>query len=484
MNHERPIRAILFDLDGVLLHSTPAHRAAFEAVFHPFGITDFPYASYAGWRTNEVVQDVFRKRGIAVSDAQISAVAAEKSRRASTLLHASPPLDPDCGSVLAHLAAGYSLALASSGSSASVNSFLRWSGANTLFRSVLSGDDLSNAKPHPEAYVRSAGQLGVDPSECLVVEDSVAGIEAARAAGAAAVGITGTCSEDALLRAGAVVALLRLGSVPGWLAKNLTRYAEHAQAADPACWTALIPAAGRGSRLGFHLPKILFPVNGRPILDWLLDTFVPNCAKLVLVLSPEGATEVRKALDTRIPGRYDVVLQETPTGMGDAVRLGLAAVRTPHVAVVWGDQVALRRSSVETCLHLHQGILHPEATCPTVLRDSPYIHFERDSRGSITSLLQAREGDAMPSRGESDTGFFCFRAQALMERLEEMRMNGAGLGQRTREFNLLPVLLQFASRDTLITPRIMTLEETMGINTIADAAIVEDLMRRADARQY
>ena len=90
----------------------------------------------------------------------------------------------------------------------------------------------------------------------------------------------------------------------------------------------------------------------------------------------------------------------------------------------------------------------------------------------------------MPSRGESDTGFFCFRAQALMERLEEMRMNGAGLGQRTREFNLLPVLLQFASRDTLITPRIMTLEETMGINTIADAAIVEDLMRRADARQY
>ena len=178
---------------------------------------------------------------------------------------------------------------------------------------------------------------------------------------------------------------------------------------DPTQWTAVIPAAGRGSRLGFHRPKILYPVAGRPILDWLLDFLLPNCAALVFVLSPDGAADVAAELESRIRGRFQIVIQETPTGMGDAVALALSAVETPHVAIVWGDQVALRRDSVEACLRLHQGPLHPDLTCPTVLRDHPYIHFERDTEGCISALRQAREGDPMPERGESDTGFFCFR---------------------------------------------------------------------------
>jgi UDP-N-acetylglucosamine pyrophosphorylase len=51
---------------------------------------------------------------------------------------------------------------------------------------------------------------------------------------------------------------------------------------DPGQWTAVIPAAGRGSRLGFHRPKILYPVAGRPILDWLLDFLVPTVRRLYL----------------------------------------------------------------------------------------------------------------------------------------------------------------------------------------------------------
>src|SRR5689334_3659559 len=104
---------------------------------------------------------------------------------------------------------------------------------------------------------------------------------------------------------------------------------------EPQQWTAVIPAAGRGSRLGFHRPKILFPVAGRPIVDWLLDFLLPNCCELVFVLSPDGVADVDSELAGRIPGRYKTVVQETPTGMGDAVGLALPQVRTPHVAVVW-----------------------------------------------------------------------------------------------------------------------------------------------------
>jgi bifunctional N-acetylglucosamine-1-phosphate-uridyltransferase/glucosamine-1-phosphate-acetyltransferase GlmU-like protein len=89
--------------------------------------------------------------------------------------------------------------------------------------------------------------------------------------------------------------------------------------------------------------------------------------------------DVAAELQARIPGRYKIVVQNTPTGMGDAVAVALPALRTPQVAIVWGDQVALRRQSVEACLRLQQGPLAPDLTCPTVMRDRPYIHFERDS---------------------------------------------------------------------------------------------------------
>ena len=249
---------------------------------------------------------------------------------------------------------------------------------------------------------------------------------------------------------------------------------------DPGQWTAIIPAAGRGSRLGFHRPKILYPVAGRPILDWLLDFLLPNCSELVFVLSSDGVGDVAVELQARIPGRYKIVVQEMPTGMGDAVALALPAVRTAQVAIVWGDQVALRRKWVEACLRLQQGPLAPDLTCPTVMRDRPYIHFERDAHGRIVALLQAREGDDMPRRGESDTGFFCFRTPVLVQLLDELRTAPA-TGRATGEFNLLPVIPLAARKGTVLTPRLMSVEETVGVNSTGDAAVLEEFLRRTHA---
>ena len=342
------IRGIVFDLDGVLIHSAPSHAAAFEQVFARCGIHDFEYAPYAGWRTSEVIADVLARRGRSVSAEAVAEMAREKSRLARQLLEASNPLAKDCEATLAKLAGRFRLALASSGSRSSVDAFLKLTGSRSLFRSVLSGEDVTRAKPDPEIYVRSVEGLGLEAAQCLVVEDAVAGVSAARAAGCPVVGMVAAAGADQVIA-------------------NLSELVAPPQAVDPACWTAVIPAAGRGTRLGFSRPKILYPLGGRLILDWLLNFLVPNCASLVFVLSPEGAGEVTAALEQRIPGRFAVVIQETPTGMGDAVALALPQVRTRHAAVVWGDQVALRRESVETCMRLHQGPLQPSVTCPTVL---------------------------------------------------------------------------------------------------------------------
>src|SRR5260370_26420054 len=61
---------------------------------------------------------------------------------------------------------------------------------------------------------------------------------------------------------------------------------------NPALWTALVPAAGRGSRLDFDQPKVLFPIAGKTILEWLVDLLRPLCSQFAFVVSPQGEQAV------------------------------------------------------------------------------------------------------------------------------------------------------------------------------------------------
>lgn len=212
-------RVIVFDLDGVLVDSAPSHRAAFEEIFAPYGVQDFEYARFAGWRTRDVVEKVLRDAGHSATSEEIDAASARKSRLAREKMAACDPVVPGCVEVLRELArCGYTLALASSGSAESIRMFLDGAGVRALFRSVLTGGDVRRAKPDPEIYRLTFEKLGTDPVDCLVVEDAVAGIEAARRAGASAVGVRGTCQPEELIAAGALDVLSDLRELPGWLA--------------------------------------------------------------------------------------------------------------------------------------------------------------------------------------------------------------------------------------------------------------------------
>jgi len=258
--------------------------------------------------------------------------------------------------------------------------------------------------------------------------------------------------------------------------ENWRSYA--APAVDPALWSAIVPAAGRGSRLGFNRPKILYPVAGRMILEWLLDLLLPCCRTIVFVLSPEGSLEVAPELERLAPGRYKIAVQEQPIGMGDAVEVGAEQVTTRHAIAVWGDQVALRPLTIEAILRVHQGPLEPAATMPTLTVHSPYIHFPRDQAGKIVAVSQAREGDAIPDEGESDAGVFCFRSSDLTALLAELHTSPSAIGRHTREFNFLPIIpLAAQTGRTVLTPRVLRPEETIGVNNAADAQKLEDFLR-------
>src|SRR5262249_19560366 len=154
----------------------------------------------------------------------------------------------------------------------------------------------------------------------------------------------------------------------------------------------------------------LFEIAGRRILDWLFDLLLPRCASVVIVAAPWSAAAIAEAVATWLP-RVRIVIQPEPVGMADAVERGLGAVSTDNALAIWGDQAAVRPESLDLAMHLHAESC-ALATVPTVQRECPYIHFARDAQGRILEVLQAREGDPMPSHGESDAGVFLFRTRA------------------------------------------------------------------------
>ena len=248
---------------------------------------------------------------------------------------------------------------------------------------------------------------------------------------------------------------------------------------DPSLWTCVIPAAGKGTRLGYNLPKILYPILGKTILQYLLHIFLNYCNHFVVVASPDGETEIRKEFD-RVGKQcdYEIAIQDEPKGMAHAIWKAREAVRTPLTAVVWGDQICLRDETISKTLAYHQSDSANVLTFPTIYKKDPYIHFKRDKNGKILKVLQKRENEIEIEFGENDCGYFCFSTNRLFSILDKELISPTSIGKHTKEINLLQLFPQFENIGGQInTLRIAHEEETQGINTINEAQIVESILK-------
>lgn len=233
----------------------------------------------------------------------------------------------------------------------------------------------------------------------------------------------------------------------------------------------IIPAAGIGSRLQSSLPKVLFPVNGRPMLDYLFALYAADVDHIVLVVRPADREQVREAC-ANAPVPCDFAVQETPTGMLDAILLARTAlVDNPpaRVWITWCDQIAIRPGTVRRLRDDASAAL----ALPTCKRRDPYIHLARDPDGRIVRVLHRREGDAMPEEGETDAGLFSLSRTAYFDRLPQF---AAGViapdGAATRERNFLPFIPWLQSHAEVHTFACESWIESVGVNAPADVALV------------
>lgn len=249
----------------------------------------------------------------------------------------------------------------------------------------------------------------------------------------------------------------------------------------PHTTVLVIPAAGAGTRLKEATPKVLSPVNGRAMIDHLLDRYGRAVTRVVLVLHPSFEARVRDHVKAAAP-LLDVAYatQHDATGMLDAILLaaGPAGAVTPdRVWITWCDQIGVHPRTVATLAQMSREHPSSYAILPTARQTPPYIHLHRDAQGRIARVLQRREGDVMPPAGESDMGLFSLSPAAFFESLPEYGRSAVPSGA-TRERNFLPFLpwLVRHGHSVLTFPATHDLE-AIGVNTPDDRRRLEAYLR-------
>jgi CTP:molybdopterin cytidylyltransferase MocA len=244
----------------------------------------------------------------------------------------------------------------------------------------------------------------------------------------------------------------------------------------------IVPAAGLGTRLRAGVAKALVPVNGRPMLDWIADLYEPHVDLTVVVTHPSFKQPIEAWADDR--GLTEVVVQQQPTGMLDAILLGVSAVARlmpETIWITWCDQVGVLPATVQHLAEVTSSEPPPALALPTVRRLDPYIHLERDAEGRIVRVLHRREGDAMPPEGESDMGLFSLSRQAF-ERDVRGYARELTRGATTGERNFLPFIPWLAGRDRVVTFPCTDPMEAVGVNTPEELQQVEAWLRQRTAK--
>ena len=197
------INGIIFDMDGVLVDSEPVIEAAARAGLAEYGIKAVPedFHPFVGAGEDRYIGGVAEKYGVPFKlemKARVYEIYLEMVDKEIGIYEGIPEL-------LAELRRmGYKLALASSADRIKVDANLKAAKIDpSVFEVLLSGSDVERKKPFPDIYLKACEGLGIDPSNALIIEDAVNGVQAAKAAGCYCCGITSSFSAEALRAEGA-----------------------------------------------------------------------------------------------------------------------------------------------------------------------------------------------------------------------------------------------------------------------------------------
>lgn len=201
------IKALIFDMDGVIVDSEPIHERAEIEVCREFGM-EVPKREWDNFRGKKI-EDIFLYASQTYGTGSEPIEKMIKRKISLYLDYALNDIELVAGvyNFLQELKKNkkYQYALTTSGRKGMQEKILKKFNLADFFEIMITSEDVTNGKPHPEPYAITVQKLDEQPRDCLVIEDSDNGILSARAAGCQACGITTTFSKDRLESAGANV---------------------------------------------------------------------------------------------------------------------------------------------------------------------------------------------------------------------------------------------------------------------------------------
>ncbi len=213
------IRAVIFNLDGVLVRTDACHYEAWKQLAHEQGIpfSDDVFRAIAGRKRMDSLRVLLKKAERTYSPMELWALSARKNDLFNDMILRLGPdsILPGAAETVSRLKeTGCKTAVASSSENAAC--ILRQLKLTPLFDAVVDGQQIENGKPDPEVFLLAARKLRAPTSECLVIENTAVGLEAARQAGMKALALGGASDPDGLKDID-LPAMLRDGTVKKYL---------------------------------------------------------------------------------------------------------------------------------------------------------------------------------------------------------------------------------------------------------------------------
>jgi beta-phosphoglucomutase len=195
------IEAVIFDWDATLADTRAVIVASFQQALKTVNIHDISndyIERRMGIGAAETFREILRKTNQPIDEMTVRELVKNKSQTQISL-KSQVPLFPGAIDLLETLQDKVKLGLASMNSQPVIDALVRVTGVEKYFQTMVTGDAVLQSKPHPEIFLKCAQQLNVEPSKCAVVEDSLFGVKAAKAAGMSCIAVTtGAYSKEEL----------------------------------------------------------------------------------------------------------------------------------------------------------------------------------------------------------------------------------------------------------------------------------------------
>ncbi|MFZ5892143.1 MAG: bifunctional UDP-N-acetylglucosamine diphosphorylase/glucosamine-1-phosphate N-acetyltransferase GlmU [Myxococcota bacterium] len=193
--------------------------------------------------------------------------------------------------------------------------------------------------------------------------------------------------------------------------------------------TAIVLAAGQGTRMKSRLPKVLHTVAGRPLLYYPLKAAFDAGAEHAVIVS-SGRSEIASELSRYFPqDRISIAIQEVARGTGDAARIGLEKVKSDRVLIVYGDTPLVRSSDLASLVAALDGADKPLVSLLTCELDNPhgYGRILRDAAGRVLSVREQKDlaNDAERAVREVNAGMYAADTSTLRDAVSRIQPNNA-----------------------------------------------------------